>query len=178
MIITEIDSFIPHKMEKLFSQILSHGFDPRPEVNDFIPELTKWALTLENYQDSGYHRNAVYKVDDINEVVIASWKKGQSTPFHYHTNQSCWIYMFKGTLEEVRLKPPLDFTLEGGLKDWSSLTAKYEDQDLWAEIEKTKMVSLAKANNWNYIDDSLGFHQMTAVTDEVLSLHIYRTLVI
>lgn len=165
-------------MEQLFSQILSHGFDPRPEVNDFIPELTKWALTLEDYQDSGYNRNVIYKVDDINEVVIASWKKGQTTPFHYHTNQSCWIYMFKGTLEEVRLKPPMDFILEGGLRDWSALNSFYEGQNSWTQLEKSKTISLAKANSWNYIDDSLGFHQMTAVSEEVLSLHIYRKLVI
>ncbi len=165
-------------MEQLFSHILSHGFDPRPEFKEFLPALSKWAFNLQEYKETGYNRNVIYKIDDHNEIVLASWKKNQKTPFHFHTNQSCWIYMFKGTLEEVRLTPSPDFALEAGLRDWSSLTAIYEEQSTWTQIEKTKTTSLATANNWNYIDDSLGFHQMTAVTDEVLSLHIYRTLVI
>ncbi len=165
-------------MEKLFKNVLSHGLDPRPQINKLLPVLQDWAFKLENYVDTGYNRNSVFKLDDNNEVVLASWKKGQKTPFHFHTNQSCWIYMFKGSLEEIRLKSPSNFELESGLRDWSSLSSIYEEQASWFEVKNSKSVSLVHADSWNYIDDSLGFHQMSAATDEVLSLHIYRTLVI
>lgn len=169
---------MPLQMEKLFNSVLEHGLDPRPQINELMPVLTKWAYSLQDYKDTGYNRNVVCKWDETNEIVLASWKKNQKTPFHFHTDQSCWIYMFKGTLEEVRIKSPDDFILEPGLRDWSSLTAIYEEQDSWSEISKTKLTSQVKANTWNYIDDSFGFHQMTALSEEVLSLHIYRKLVI
>lgn len=163
-------------MESLFKEILSHQDDPRKQVLEVKKPLIDWSLSKELYLDEGYNRNVVFKTDDLNEIVLACWKKGHITPFHNHPGQSCWIYLLKGELEETLVKSQKGFILKEGLRDWDAFKQEYSNDNLWPSLSKSKQITVVGAGSWNYIDDQIGFHRMYAKSDEVLSLHIYRKL--
>lgn len=163
-------------MDELFKEILSQNSDPRPKINEALAEFKVWSTNFVSFKDECYSRNIICKTDNLNEIVLACWKKDQITTFHTHPNQSCWIYVLKGEFEETRVESKIDFAIKDKLVNWSEFKTEYQNHHQWNEFESSKKLSLISAGQWNYIDDSLGFHRMRAKTDEVISLHIYRQL--
>ncbi len=163
-------------MESVFSEILSHNLDPRSKITEFLPSIKDLCWAKKSFKDEAYSRDVICKAGDLNEVVLACWKKGQVTTFHSHPNQSCWIYVLKGQFQEVRIPSVIGFSIKDGLLEWNDLEAEYKKHNAWSEIQDSKVTSVISEGTWNYIDDTLGIHKMSALSDEVISLHIYRQM--
>lgn len=163
-------------MESIFSEILSHNLDPRSKITEYLPDIKNLCFSKKTFKNESYNRDVICKTSDLNEVVLACWKKDQVTSFHNHPNQSCWIYVLKGQLQEIRVPSLVNFSIKEGLLNWDHLQAEYKNFDVWPKISSSKETSVIMEGTWNYIDDTLGFHKMSALSEEVVSLHIYRQL--
>jgi cysteine dioxygenase len=163
-------------MDALFKEILSDNSDPRSKILESLGEIKELCLAKKAFKEESYNRNVICKSGDKNEVVLACWKKDQITSFHHHPNQSCWIYVLKGQLQETLVPYKVKFALKEGLYTWNEFESEYQTHENWNQFKASKKISLISEGTWNYIDDTLGFHRMSAYTDEVVSLHIYRQL--
>ncbi len=163
-------------MDALFNEILSDNQDPRSKVINYMSEIEALCLAKKAFKDESYNRNVICKSGEKNEIVLACWKKGQITSFHHHPMQSCWIYVIKGQLQETLIPTKIDFAIKEGLLSWEEFQSEYQTHKAWNQLNDAKKISLISEGTWNYIDDSLGFHRMSAQSDEVVSLHIYRQL--
>lgn len=163
-------------MESLFNEILSDNLDPRSKILANLPEITELCLAKKAFKEERYNRDVICKSGEKNEIVLACWKRGHVTTFHHHPNQSCWIYVIKGQLQETLIPSRVQFALKDGLLTWDDFKSEYQNHQSWNQFNDSKKINLISEGTWNYIDDSVGFHRMSAHTDEVISLHIYRQL--
>jgi len=97
-----------------------------------------------NFSDFNYQRKLVHQGEQV-EILILSWKKGQKTKIHDHSENGCVLSVLQGKLKEQR----------------------YCNETL-NTMHKTEV----SIGNYNYIDNSRYYHDIEALEDSV-SLHIY-----
>jgi cysteine dioxygenase len=94
------------------------------------------------FNQTTYKRNLVYR-DNLLEVFVLCWRRGQTTPYHLHPNRGCVYKIISGTLKE---------------------TIKHGD---------TNCKRILREGDYGYIDNQIGSHQMECVSEETVSLHFY-----
>lgn len=52
-----------------------------------------------------YSRNLIHRGRDY-ELLLLCWGEGHESPIHDHAQQSCWMAVLEGTLEEVHFRTP------------------------------------------------------------------------
>ena len=161
-------------VETLLQNLLTHKEDPCSEIESVRGVLIDWALSHQSYNEVSYNRRVICSDDQGNEIVLACWKRGHTTPFHGHPNQSCWVTVVKGELKEVRIQVP--FEIQPNLVGWKEFQKVYQLHDQWSFVEASKTMVTVNSLEWNYIDDKKGFHCVEALSDETISLHVYRNL--
>jgi cysteine dioxygenase len=55
------------------------------------------------FSETCYTRNLVHRCGDY-ELLILCWERGQVSPIHNHSGQSCWMAVLEGALEEVHYR--------------------------------------------------------------------------
>ena len=55
------------------------------------------------FTDETYARNLVHRCRDY-EMLLLCWGEGQESPIHNHDQQSCWMAVLDGTIEEVHYR--------------------------------------------------------------------------
>ena len=100
----------------------------------------------EKIKEETYNKEVVFK-NNIFEVIIITWDKGQEASVHDHADNGCWMKVLKGSLEE-----------------------KLYDKDL--KLEKTHIL---KKGHLGFMDNDKGYHSISNINDDVtVSLHIYN----
>lgn len=98
------------------------------------------------YHNKSYHKELVYRGEF--DIFIITWNPNKSSNIHNHPCQGCVYKILSGNfLEKI-----------------------YEKKHL--TCINTKKLS---KNDINYIDDNIGYHQITNLNKEIsVSLHIYK----
>lgn len=154
---------------------------PHEDIKNLNHEVITWAFDHAEFKAQGYNRKTICGEEGLSEVVLACWLKGQVTPIHNHPNISCWIYIVKGQIQETLIPKEIieNQRLEAlsGSPCWSTYCAKKAiNAEKSSNISQRFGTKIMQAGDWSYIDDTKGVHSMHALTDEVISLHFYRSL--
>lgn len=97
-----------------------------------------------------YTRNCLSNCDSF-ELMLMCWKSGQHSAIHSFNFQEGWIKVLKGEL-----------TIETFQIDRESLSCKHGDS------------MVIKAGQHTYLNDSMGFHRVSASSEgETVSLHLH-----
>lgn len=57
------------------------------------------------FRDETYSRNLVHRDRDY-ELLLLCWGEGHTSAIHNHAQQSCWMAVLEGDLEEVHYREP------------------------------------------------------------------------
>ena len=60
---------------------------------------------LARWSEQRYTRNLIARRDDF-ELLLLCWGAGQESPVHNHENQSCWMAVLDGAIEEIQYAFP------------------------------------------------------------------------
>lgn len=120
--------------------------DPAKKITSLMPLVEKYiGIDWRRFADPGadFSRARIYR-SDVFEVLLLSWKKDHTTPFHSHPSKGCILRVLEGGLIENRK------TVDG------------------AHIE----MYVHGPNSISFMHDDEGTHQIIAAT-QTFSLHIY-----
>jgi len=102
------------------------------------------------WKDEKYSRNCLSNCDSF-ELLLMCWKSGQSTKIHSYSHQEGWIKVLEGEL-----------TIDTYQIDKESL-----------KCERSERI-LIHAGEYTYLNDSMGFHKISASEKEnTVSLHLH-----
>ncbi len=60
---------------------------------------------LVRWSEQRYTRNLIARRDDF-ELLLLCWGPGQESPIHNHEDQSCWMAVLEGEIEEIQYAFP------------------------------------------------------------------------
>lgn len=104
---------------------------------------------FESWSAKKYTRNCIYR-DDIFELILLCWEKGQETSIHGHDGEDCWVYMLQGEMQEVY------YTID--------------TQNYLREVH----VQTLHPKHISFMNDSIGFHKLKNTYEgRSISLHLY-----
>lgn len=143
----------PSSLDDLCQDLLAEfGSDPRgPRV---AARLSAYQAACQDWRpftffaERSYTRNLVHRCGAF-ELLLLGWNEGQQSPIHDHANQSCWMAVLDGDLEEIHYKTPAT----GGI----------------VEGRRARFAPGQVA----FIDDKIAFHQIRPLAGRAVSLHLY-----
>ena len=99
-------------LDELCSQ-LNAEFRRDPKGTGVVRLLSEYAenhsdwRAFEHFCEDTYSRNLVHRDEEF-ELLLLCWGAGQESLIHNHDDQSCWMAVLDGTLEEVHFREPAD----------------------------------------------------------------------
>lgn len=93
-----------------------------------------------------YQRQILFENDEY-QVVLFDWPKNSQTPIHEHGDSRCWMQIIQGSFEETVF-----------------------DNSTYQRISR----QIYRDHALNYMDNSIGWHQVTALDDKNVTLHVYQ----
>ncbi|MGB3401756.1 MAG: cysteine dioxygenase family protein [Microcoleaceae cyanobacterium] len=105
------------------------------------------------WDSQSYTRNLVCQTD-IYQLLVLCWQAGQASPIHEHQNQDCWMYVVKGTIEEILYQP--------SFHDRKGLI-----------LHETDKKRYHQGNTSRLIDSTSAWHSIEAISEQVITLHLY-----
>lgn len=136
-------------LDNLISEIIA-VLKTEQKLITIKPMLEQYCgLDWKNHIEFGntYNKKKIYS-DDIIDVIIISWKKGQCSKIHDHPKNGCIVRVLDGELEEE--------------------TYKLNDDNELKFVGKNHLNS----NSISYREDRMILHRIIAVKD-CISLHVY-----
>lgn len=61
-----------------------------------LPDVAQYV----HFSDASYHRETIFQSDQF-QVLVISWKPGQSSPIHNHRGSMCCVQVMQGTAIET-----------------------------------------------------------------------------
>ncbi len=111
-----------------------------------ISELTEFI----KWNDQHYSRNCLSSCDDY-ELLLMGWQEKQHSAIHSYSNQESWVKVLEGEI----------------------LIETFE-VDFDAESIEVKDTILLKKGESAYLNDDMGFHQITnKLNEKSISLHLH-----
>lgn len=156
-----LDSPLNRLVENLteeFKNVQPEGFTGNGQVivsllTEYINNHNDWKEYV-FYCPYSYSRNLIAK-NDMFELMVICWRRGQPSPVHNHEDQRCWMGCVKGQLEETYYV----FSDTKSTKGEGLLEQSYTHP-----IDNGSV---------GYITDEIAFHRMQSITDETISIHLY-----
>lgn len=122
------------------------------KYTDIIRSLSLEIQAFEPYcswSSHSYTRNCLVE-NEMFELILICWEKGQITPIHDHGGEECWVKVIQGELKETIYK-----------------------LDKAGELNQVKS-SIAKTGDISYMIDFMGCHRLeNSSNDRSMSLHLY-----
>ncbi|KAN0023254.1 hypothetical protein ACTFIU_011421 [Dictyostelium citrinum] len=156
-----LDSPLNRLVENLteeFKNVQPEGFTGNGQVivnllTEYINNHNDWKEYV-FYCPYSYSRNLIAK-NDMFELMVICWRRGQPSPVHNHEDQRCWMGCVKGQLEETYY--------------------------VFSDTKSTKGTGLLEQSythpidngSVGYITDEIAFHRMQSIADETISIHLY-----
>ena len=94
-----------------------------------------------------YRRQILFENDEY-QVVLFEWSQNSATPIHDHSTSRCWMQIIQGKFEE-----------------------KVYDV---ANCKQLVSNTIYEAPQLNYMDNSIGWHQIRALGEHNITLHVYQ----
>lgn len=104
------DSALCPELDALVSA-LERELSLRPRGPGVAALLESYAMgrpdwpTCATWSTARYTRNLIARRDDF-ELLLLCWGAGQESPIHNHEDQSCWMAVLEGEIEEVQYAFP------------------------------------------------------------------------
>ena len=99
-----------------------------------------------------YTRNLVHR-DKAYELLLLCWEEGQESPIHNHDQQSCWMAVLDGELEEVH----------------------FHEADSGSGPLREGRVQPLGAGQVAFIEDDIALHLIRPRAGRGVSLHLYAS---
>ena len=145
-----------NSLKDLAEKLASCNFLDKNQVESYLKILNLDVdIIAKNciWNEKKYTRNVAYR-DDKFEMLLLCWKTSHKSPIHDHSGSSCWMKILQGTAEER--------------------TYSYNKND--NNFNNIKLIdsTILTQNNYVYIDDTIGIHQVENIGNtDLITLHIY-----
>lgn len=122
-----------------------------------------------HWHDSIYTRNLIYR-DDLFEVMVVCWQKGQKTVLHTHNGQLGWMMVNRGIAEVTNFKWQGCNASEG--QNTAGLDCIAGASEI--QLSREHVETCGRGGHVNSIDRVRTIHQVAVMGEEpVVSVHIY-----
>lgn len=134
-------------------------------LDEYLTGLILEPSSLEPYlhfKDNAYTRNLVYR-NELFEVLVLCWDKGQRTPVHNHRGQLGWMSVQQGMLSILNYKR-------------TDCSRACNQARRWSKVELTSDIPIAGVGFVSHVSECETIHQISndpAFDSRAVSLHIY-----
>jgi len=121
--------------------------------------LSEYAANHKDYLDYSFFDNNHYtrnliEANEYFELILICWKAGQRSPIHNHENQSCWMTIMEGDIQETY------YHIEG-------------QEDNCVKLREGQSL-IHKQGEIGYIHDEIALHVIRPINSRNgISLHLY-----